>query len=238
MPTLPELLSQLQFISYDTALLGLFITAGLILISRDWRLLILVLLSQYILVGLILSRLVQPDIAVLKILIGAFICPILFLSARQVAATPLSVEAMLPQQIGSSHSGWWQKFSFGKFIAGSAGRHDFAATGFYFRVILTFLLILITTTLSRTFPLPGLDSAITTAIYWLVLAGLVTLTLTEKPIKAGIGLFTVLTGFGLYYATLESSLLLTGLLGSVNLMLALSVGYLIVVRGTGPEEGL
>lgn len=237
MPTLPELLSQLQFISYETALLGLFITAGLILVSRDWRLLILVLLTQYILVGIILSRLVQPDIAVLKVLIGAFICPILFLSARQVAATPLSIADMLPQQTGSSHSGWRQKLSFGKFLLGSAGRYDFAATGFYFRLFLAFLLILITTTLSKTFPLPGLEPAITTAVYWLALAGLVTLTLTETPIKAGIGLFTVLTGFGLYYATLESSLLLIGLLGSVNLMLALSLGYLIVVRGTGPEEG-
>ena len=236
MPTLPELLDQLQFITYETAMLGLFVTAGLILIGRDWRLLILALLTQYILVGIILSRLVQPDIAVLKILIGAFICPILFLSARQVAATPLSVDTMLPQQVRSSPSGWREKLSFGKFFAGSAGRHTFAETGFYFRLILAFLLILITTTLSRSFPLPGLAPAITTAVYWLVLAGLVTLTLTEAPIKAGIGLFTVLTGFGLYYATLESSLLLTGLLGSVNLMLALSLGYLIVVRGTGPEE--
>ena len=236
MPTLPELLDQLQFITYETALLGLFITAGLILIGRDWRLLILALLTQYILVGIILSRLVQPDIAVLKILIGAFICPILFLSARQVAATPLSVEAMLPEQIGSSHPGWRERLSFGKFFTGSTGRHTFAETGFYFRLVLAFLLILITTTLSRSFPLPGLAPAFTTAVYWLALAGLVTLTLTEVPIKAGIGLFTVLTGFGLYYATLESSLLLTGLLGSVNLMLALSLGYLIVVRGTGPEE--
>jgi len=43
------------------------------------------LLVQYILVGLILSRLVRPDIAILKVMIGAFICPILFLSARQVS---------------------------------------------------------------------------------------------------------------------------------------------------------
>ncbi len=237
MPTLPELLRQLQFITYETTLLGLFITAGLILVGRDWRLLIMALLTQYILVGIMLSRLVQPDIAVLQILIGAFICPILFLSARQVAATPLSVEAMLPEQVRNSHPGWRQKLAFGKFLTNSEDRNAFVETGFYFRLILVFLLILITTTLSRTFPLPGLAPAITTAVYWLVLAGLVTLSLTETPIKAGIGLFTVLAGFGLYYTTLESSLLLTGLLGSVNLMLALSLGYLIVVRGTGPEGG-
>ena len=89
MPTLPEILGQLQFISQEIFLLGLIITAGTILVTRDWRLLILAILLQYILVGLILSRLVRPDIAVLKIMIGAFICPILFLSARQVAVNPL-----------------------------------------------------------------------------------------------------------------------------------------------------
>ena len=97
---------------------------------------------------------------------------------------------------------------------------------------------LVSITLSRTFPLPGLALTITTAVYWLVLAGLVTLTLTEEPLKVGHGLFTVLSGFGLYYATLESSLLLTGLWGSVNLLLALAIGYLTVVKGTGPEGGV
>ena len=89
--TLPELLENLAFIRPEVILLGLFITASIILIWRDWRFLILALLAQYILVGLILSRLVRPDLAVLGVLIGAFICPILFLSARQVSASPLSV---------------------------------------------------------------------------------------------------------------------------------------------------
>src|SRR5262245_3474315 len=90
MPTLPEILDRLQFINYENALIGLLFTAGAILISRDWRFLIFVLLIQYILEGIILSRLVRPDIAVLNVMIGAFICPILFLSARQAYATSLS----------------------------------------------------------------------------------------------------------------------------------------------------
>ena len=87
-------------------------------------------------------------------------------------------------------------------------------------------------------PLQELDPVITTAVYWLVLVGLGVLMITEDPMKVGHGLFTLLTGFGLYYFTLESSLLLTGLWGTVNLLLALSIGYLTVVRGTGPEEEL
>jgi hypothetical protein len=193
MLTLPELLDQLQFISQEAALLGLFVTASVILIGRDWRSLILALLVQYILVGLVLSRLVRPDIATLKVLIGAFICPILFLSARQVSAAGLAAN-------------------------------------------LTVLMILVAINLSNALALPGLPPSVNTAVYWLILAGLITLALTEDPIKVGHGLFTALVGFELFYATVESSLLLTGLWGAINLLIALAIGYLAVVQGTGLEE--
>jgi len=237
MPTLPDILEQLQFIGLEAALLGLFITAGIILIARDWRFLILALLAQYILVGLILTRLVRPDIAVLKVLIGAFICPILFLSARQVSVRPFSISDLLSNSGGMREwfGNWKRAISFVALLKGVDRARGLAATGQGFRVFAGLLMILVTLTLSRSFPLPGLPGSITTAVYWLVLAGLVTLTLTEDPLKAGHGLFTTLSGFGLYYTTLESSLLLTGLWGTVNLLIALAIGYLTVVRGAGPE---
>ncbi|MBN1995176.1 MAG: hypothetical protein JW953_20975 [Anaerolineae bacterium] len=213
MPTLPEILNQLQFISQETALLGLFVTAGFILVGRDWRLLILALLAQYILVGLALSRLVRPDIAVLKIMIGAFICPILFLSARQV-----SISAPLFSPIKDK-----------RYRVSSP-------TGVVFRLLAALLMILITLTLSQMFRLPGLSPSLTIAVYWLSLAGLTILILTEDPLKVGHGLLTVLTGFDLFYTTLERSLLITGLWGSINLLIALALSYLIVAKGAAPEE--
>jgi len=240
MPTLPEILNQLKFIGFETSLLGLFITGGIILIARDWRFLILALLAQYILVGLMLSRLIRSDIALLGVLIGAFICPILFLSARQVAVNPLSISALNePQNRGRNRfSRWWQRFSFTSLLRGVDRTRGLAPTGFTFRMFVGLLMILVTITISSSFPLPGLASSVTTAVYWLVLAGLVTLMLTEDPMKAGHGLFTALSGFGLFYATLESSFLLTGLWGSVNLLIALAVGYLTVVKGTRSEDTL
>jgi hypothetical protein len=232
MLTLPELLDQLQFISQEAALLGLFVTASVILIGRDWRSLILALLVQYILVGLVLSRLVRPDIATLKVLIGAFICPILFLSARQVSAT-------VPSSLFTDRAGSWRRrFSLimASLIKGQDRRRGPAATGFMFRVFAALLMILVAINLSNALALPGLPPSVNTAVYWLILAGLITLALTEDPIKVGHGLFTALVGFELFYATVESSLLLTGLWGAINLLIALAVGYLAVVQGTGPEE--
>jgi hypothetical protein len=56
--------------------------------------------------------------------------------------------------------------------------------------------------------------------------------------RVGHGLFTVLTGFDLYYTPLEKSLLMTGLWGAVNLLIALAIGYLTIAKGARPEEEL
>lgn len=231
MLTLPEILDQLKFVTYETALIGLFITASTILLTKDWRILIMALLAQYVLVGIMLLRLVRPDIAVLKILIGAFICPILFLSARQISVRATSTVADKPWSFSFSR---WRRLS-GR-VSPLTSQYSSTPTGLVFRILVGLIMILVTLTISSSFPLPGLATSVTTAVYWLVLAGLVTLVITEDPMKAGHGLFTVLIGFDLFYATLESSLLLTGLWGSVNLLIALAVGYLTVVKGTGLEE--
>lgn len=194
-------------------MLGLFLTAGVIVVGRDWRLLIMALLVQYILIGLVLSRLVRPDIAILKIMIGAFICPILFLSARQVSFNPSLISLLSKER-----------------------RRFTPATGYVFRLLAVLLMVLIAITLSQTFVLPGPTPNMTVAVYWLILAGLTILILTEDPLKTGIGLLTVLTGFDLLYTPLERSLLITGLWGSINLLIALGLSYLIVAKGAGPEE--
>src|SRR5262245_61676057 len=241
MPTLPEILARLQFINYETTLIGLFITAGAILITRDWRFLIFALLIQYILEGVILSRLVRPDIAVLHVMIGAFICPILFLSARQVYATSLSAYLFTGVKRSDGRhiwSNWWQSFSLRTILTGPSRSREVAATGIGFRIFTCLLFILLALTLSNSFPLRDLGPTVTTAVYWLILAGLAVLALSENPIKVGLGLLTALTGFGILYATLETSLLLTGLWGTVNLLIALAIGYLTVVKGAGQEEEL
>ncbi|GAB4444718.1 MAG: hypothetical protein Kow0031_27140 [Anaerolineae bacterium] len=234
MPTLQDIINQLQFISFELALVGLFITAGTIIITRDWRLLILALLMQYIVTGLMLSRLVRPDIAVLTVLIGAFICPILFMSARQVSAS--SATARLAESRSASWGDWLLNLADSLLLVAPDPRQKTAPTGMVFRGFLAALLILVAITLSQSFPLSQFTPAVSTAVYWLGVAGLMILTITEDPLKAGVGLFTLFSGFGLYYVALESSLLLLALWGSINLLVALVIGYLAVVRGANLEE--
>ena len=236
MLTLTEILKDLNFISPEGVLLGLFLTAGLMLVFRDWRFLILALLAQYVLASLILSRLIRPDVALIKLLIGAFVCPVLFLSARQVSIPTPSV---LPSFDYDSPPSRYRLINWARawlarlkplFINPDSHprrpRH-----GHVFRLLVALLMILVATTLSHTLTLPGLSLNITAAVYWLVLAGLVTLVLTEEPMQVGLGLFTIFTGFDLFYLTVERSLLLIGLWGMLNLLLALVIGYLIIAQG-------
>ncbi len=238
----PELL---KFITQEAALLGLFVTAGFILISRDWRSLIMTLLMQYILIGVILARLVNPNIAVLKVMIGAFICPILFLSARQVSLTIIVIPDLVSHgSLRDSLVAWWRNLSFMGFLTRTVSRsidryNDPMSTSFAFRLLLVLLIVLVSMTLGEVFPLPGvLPINISTAVYWLILAGLMTLTLTENPMKVGHGLFTALTGFDLYYTIMEQSLLVMALWEIINLLIALVIGYLIIAKGATPEEEL
>jgi hypothetical protein len=57
--------------------------------------------------------------------------------------------------------------------------------------------------------------------------GLLQLGLTEKPLGVTLGLLTVLSGFEILYAVVESSTLVSGLLACVHLGLALAGGYLL-----------
>jgi hypothetical protein len=57
------------------------------------------------------------------------------------------------------------------------------------------------------------------------------LGLTAQPLRVVLGLLTVLSGFEILYAAVESATLVAGLLAAVNLGLALVGAYLLVAPG-------
>jgi hypothetical protein len=61
---------------------------------------------------------------------------------------------------------------------------------------------------------------------WLLGLGLLQLGLSQEPIRIIIGLLTVISGFEILYATLEASILMTGLLAIMNIGLAFVGAYI------------
>lgn len=212
MPSLYEVIDQLGFITRELAIVGLFLTGGIIVVVRDWRISLLALLGQYLLAGLVLSGMVLPEVALIKVLIGALTCPMLYLAARQAGW-------------GAGQNG----------PAGSRQREVFPA-GPAFRLLAVTLMGLLAMALSQSYPSPVIPPGVGLASYWLMLIGLLILILTEHPLKAGQGLLTAIIGFELLYTPIERSLAMVWLLAVVNLLLALAIAYLIVARDISSSE--
>jgi uncharacterized MnhB-related membrane protein len=207
--TLSEVIARLSFLTASPAVVGLVVTASLIIVVRDWRVSLAALLAQYLLVGFLLTRLITPEVATVKTLIGALICPILYLTARRVR--------------------WGRQRSNDEVSTLPTGREVFPVS-LPFRLLAVVLVGLVASSLLNSYPLPEVPRDIGFACYWLALMGLLAMILTTEPLKAGLGLLTFMAGFELFYAALESSLSVVGFLGIVNLFMALAMAYLASVR--------
>jgi len=204
-PTLSEVIARLSFLTASPAVVGLVVTASLIIMVRDWRASLAALLAQYLLLGFLLTRLIPLEVATVKTLIGALICPILYLTARRGRwGRQRDKDQPSPLPTG------WEVFP----------------VGLPFRLLAVVLMGLVASSLLKSYPLPEVPRDIGFACYWLALVGLLVMILTAEPLKAGLGLLTFMAGFELFYAALESSLSVVGLLGIVNLFMALAIAYL------------
>ncbi len=220
-PSLTDIFSIAQKLPLAYSLIVFFLTGGVLLLLRDWRISILALEVQYLALGAQLSHLVRPEIAFAKILVGIFVGLMLYLSARQAGwRRELTLAAGGKRALGN--------VSFGSGNTLLAGR--------FFRLIFSLFLMVVAVSLAQTYPIDTLPASVSTAVYWLVLVGVGLLILSENPMKVGQGLLTLLVGFELWYTTLEGSLLIVGLWGAVNLLLALAIGYLGIARGVDLEE--
>jgi hypothetical protein len=225
MPSLYEVLDKLAFLAMTPIASGLALSTALIVLLSDWRISLSALLAQYILAGLLLTRLIPPEIATLKVLVGGLICAILYLTARRV-----SMERPAEQPPGGYG---------GTQPTALPGREVFPV-GIAFRLFSLLLIGLATYSMAQSYPIPEVPAQISLLCYWLMFSGFLLLILTGEPLKAGQGLLTLTTGFELFYASIERSLSLVGLWGVVNLLLALAIAYLTSAQGTatvGEKEG-
>lgn len=75
-----------------------------------------------------------------------------------------------------------------------------------------------------------LPFVVVTSATWLFSAGLIILLVALEPLRIGLGLLTLQTGFEILYVALDESLVLNTLLSVETLVLALALAYLIVAR--------
>jgi hypothetical protein len=210
-----------DFMAGAPAIIGLCLAALIIFLTSDWRLSLAALLIQYILVGLALTRFIQSEVAVVKILVGVMVIPILYLGTRHMpdAGKKREADEGRPHFLGL-HVGW-----------------DARPLGLPLRLLAVLLVVLALVRLFGQVRLPLVSTSVSIdiafAAVWMGSMGIIGLVLSGGPLRVAAALLTILAGFDLVYATLELSLAVVGFYGALTLLTALAFSYLIVVQALG-----
>jgi hypothetical protein len=220
---MPNILDFLDFFSFLQGTLGTIVvltTAATIFIVRDWRLSLISLAIQYLVVGLLFAEALLPHLAFMMVIVGLFITLILYITARQVnwGSLPIDVSSEEAFQLKQE-----RLIRLGPYVL---------PTDTPFRLFLGLTIGLIVFAISQgpLLQLPVVSSDLNGAIIGLVAFGLIGMSLTTEPLKAGLGLLTFMTGFELFYSSLEQSVAMLVMLAASNLILALAISYLVQAR--------
>lgn len=227
-------------ISIWLLLITLVLTAGAVLILRDWRWTLPALLVNYVAQGLFLAQqqFVVPDLSIagrefsslvfVKLITGVSVALILAITALTFS-NDYGLEDL-------------DEFSLAELrrAARAAQRQRVAASrkaGDYILPLWAALMIgLASFFLPLVFPLAAqvyperaaLAQAIDFSWYWQALIGLTTLVLATDILKVGLGLLLCMSGFDVLYTTLANgvNIVALGMLSLVTLLLALAIAYL------------
>jgi hypothetical protein len=193
------------------ALVALLAAGSLLVVFSDWRAGIAALLLEYAAAAALLTQLVILEVALVKLITGALVVAILTLTGWQLN---------FGRPAAPGVPAWQARFE--------------VPTALPFRLMAVTMAVVSALYVAGQpqFILPGLDQAptINAASYLLMALGLLNLGLTEEPLRAGLGLLTLLLGFEIFYAAVEPSLAVVALIAAVELAVALAVSYLAALQ--------
>lgn len=204
--TLTDLFRQLSILVGLPAVLIAAMAAAVIVILRDWRIVLFAYAALSVMLALLLSQVIPPEWALLQAIVGGLIAVMFFLSARQLRWHALS---------GVSWEDRWPQM----------------ASTTSFRALAAVLAAVAFLALREDVTLPQVNPLFRDTIFWLTLIGLLGLALHEEPLHAGLALLVVLGGSELLLFSLMQQQALIGLLEGGQLLLGLAISYLMVARG-------
>ncbi len=190
------------------ATIGIAITASLLVLLDDSRLLVFTLAVQYALAALLISFTLNVQIAGAKLVAGMVSCMILLIYLRTVIRKPA-------EDIKKTNP-------FNRI----------------FRILAVLLVLLVAIGVSTVnlINIEGIPSGIGASTALLICLSFLHLGLYEEPLRVGIGLLTFLSGFEVTYSILEPSLTVIGLLACVHIGIALVCGYLMLIHNIDQSE--
>jgi hypothetical protein len=182
-------------------------TSTALLINRDWRISLGALAVQYLAAFWLVTRHLPFVMGSAKLITGWMVVAALGMTRLGLStADEEKEESLLP-------NGQW------------------------FRIVLMLVVTLVAAGAAPRIEsaIPGLGLPVIAGGLLLMGAGVIHLGITSDTLNVIFGLLTMLTGFEILYAAIESSILVTGLLAVTNLGLGIAGSYLLVA-GTTPLE--
>jgi hypothetical protein len=191
----------------------LLAAAGMVLIvvARDWRLVLAGYALVCVMLTILLVKLVPIEWALLQAFVGGMVAIMLYLSARQLSGTGARV---FDREVR------WPQVS--------------SLTGF--RVMTVALAAVAFFALRQRVALPRMDTLYRDALLWLAMMGLLGLSLYDEPLHAGLALLAMLAGSELLIFSLIQQRMWVGLLLGGQLLLGLAISYMVVSRGMAAAE--
>lgn len=232
--TLFDFLDRVAFLRGETAALLVVATAVALFILPDIRLGLFALAAHYFAAALLFVDVLDPRLAIVKLLTGWFVCLMLYLTGRQVNwgrppadLTPEEADAWPPPPLGlglrwvrpeGGASRSWRQFAGA--VGPLAAPLALAAAGLVAIWLLSRRSALYLPALPETLAYFNL------AVYALVGFGLLHMSRSAGPLTGGLGAFLFLSGVELYYSFLDQNVAGLGLLAALNLTVALAIGSL------------
>ena len=149
MPLWKEILSQLSDLSAWPVFLALIVTSSVIVIVHDWRFGLWALLGQYVLVSILHLRSLVPELALLKLMVGVLICPMLYWAARWVEGERTHKAEIERQKLAEQGE-----------VPLPPLPWPVRPTNWQFRLLAVILLAIVYYSVSRSFTLPFVDADI------------------------------------------------------------------------------
>jgi len=182
----------------------LLVTSVGLLLSRDWRWSLGFLAAQYLGMFWLVTLHWPFGLASVKLVTG-------WMASATLGVTRLGMS----EREQADESAWPQGHPFRLFAAALV------------------VILVIAATPQVEIMIPGISRPVIVGGLLLTGMGLLHLGITAEILRITLGLLTVLAGFEILYATVETSILLAGLLAIVNLGLALAGAYLMTAA---PQE--
>lgn len=198
-----------QFLSGAGVLIGLIITAALIVLIADWRLALFALTLQYVLLALLLTSFVQPAVATVRVIAGGLAGAILYITQRHVAEENLNVRASAATVTPLNPQ---------VFIV-----------GFPFRFFAVALVAVSIIGIAGSMAFLGLPTHVFFSSLWLIAIGLLVAMLSRDALRLGLGILVFTGGFSVLDTAIEGSLFLYGLLNVADLLIALVIAHLVTL---------